>query len=153
MKKKRSVPKREKKNVPFQKNTEKHFEKNVPFLCSFPFSWKERSVPSVLFGSIERNVPFLSFFSVLLKGAFHSFRSFPFFWKEHSVLSVLFRSFPFFWKERKKTEHSFWGTEKNETFRMEKNVCPSLLTGIHILMPVSTMHLMVESKSNLTEMM
>ena len=57
-------------------------------------------------------------------------RSFPFFYKERNVLCVLLgfishQKLEKSRKERKRTEHSFFRREKNETYRMEKNGVPN----------------------------
>ena len=56
-------------------------ERNVLpfFLRSFPFFAKERYVLRVLFRSLQKNVTFFAFFSVLLKKMLRSLHSFPFF--------------------------------------------------------------------------
>ena len=68
-----------------EKRTERSrilLQKNGTFSRSFLFFAKEWSILSVLFRSLQKNVTFFAFFSVLYKRTLRSFRSFPFFSKE-----------------------------------------------------------------------
>ena len=71
-------------------------ERNIlAFFC------KRTKCSRVLFRSLQKNVAFFAFFSVLCKRTLRSLRSFPFFAKERCVLCVLFHSLEkngtFFW--------------------------------------------------------
>ena len=85
---------------------------------SFPFFAKERYVLRVLFRSLQKNVTFFAFFSVLYKRMLRSFRSFQKNGKERNVLLGLI--------SREKLEKR---TEKNVTFSFLNGKDRNVLNG------------------------
>ena len=71
--------------------------------------------------SLQKNVVFFAFFSVLCQRTLHSLRSFLFFRKERNILLGLISC----QKLGKRTERSFLRTEKNGKYRTEKNGVPN----------------------------
>ena len=85
------------------------------------FFCKRTKRSCVLFPSLQKNVAFFAFCSVLCKRTLRSLRSFPFFRQKRNVLLGLISR----QKLDKRTEHYFLRTEKNETYRTEKDVVPN----------------------------